>query len=537
VLFALFVLLRLGLVNRHGLWADELFSLAIATGHSLEHPPAQADPALGDYIEAPRALPPAAYSRYLKHDSPPAGPERVVRAVFLSDTSPPLYYLLLYAWTRALGTGDAALRLFSVAWALASLPVVLSLARRIGGRASLGPTYFLFTLSPVCIFYSTEGRMYSLLWFWTVAAMWLALELRRRGLRPGLFLLWVAVGAAGLLTHYFFAFVWAAAVAWLGLHPRRLSRWSQVAGVALVGLLVLPWFAYLPESLAAWRATDSWLKERPADYYAVLYWLYLPWSNFSIHGIWGVPILADLANVALFLTVFAAVWKRLGWSLFTPRRRLLWLWLMAACLGPIAFDLLKGTYIVTQARYAIAGMPAAFLLLGLGLGRLPARQCRRFLLLIGLAWLLAIARFYVGRTRAFEPFPQVGQLLAAQAGSDDLVLVHSIPSGVAGVARYMETAGASPEVHFASWTGQLKQRRVPDDLLRLAAGRKRVIIVKLHEVDEPAPEEDWLRQHAVLDSERQLYKAWIISFVPSGAETFREPEVGSSAPAPTSPTR
>jgi uncharacterized membrane protein len=110
LIFAFCTLLRIGLVNRNGLWADEFFSLAMATGHSLEHSANRADPAFGDYVEALRALPPTAYSRYLEHEVPPSSPQRVMRAVFRSDTSPPLYYLLLYAWTRALGTGDSALR-------------------------------------------------------------------------------------------------------------------------------------------------------------------------------------------------------------------------------------------------------------------------------------------------------------------------------------------------------------------------------------------------------------------------------------------
>jgi len=38
VLFVLAASLRCGLVARQGLWVDEVFSLAIATGHSIEHP-------------------------------------------------------------------------------------------------------------------------------------------------------------------------------------------------------------------------------------------------------------------------------------------------------------------------------------------------------------------------------------------------------------------------------------------------------------------------------------------------------------------
>src|SRR4029078_12082409 len=36
------------------LWADKCFSRSIATGHSLEHPASNAQPELGDYVEAPQ---------------------------------------------------------------------------------------------------------------------------------------------------------------------------------------------------------------------------------------------------------------------------------------------------------------------------------------------------------------------------------------------------------------------------------------------------------------------------------------------------
>ena len=115
---------------------DEVFSLAIATGHSLEHPAATADPALGDFVEPEGPVHAEEFKRYLAHDDPPASPARVVRAVLLSDTSPPLYYLLLYGWTLVFGTSDVALRLFSTAWSLACLPFLAGIARRTGGRGA-----------------------------------------------------------------------------------------------------------------------------------------------------------------------------------------------------------------------------------------------------------------------------------------------------------------------------------------------------------------------------------------------------------------
>jgi hypothetical protein len=527
VLIALAALLRLGLVNRHGLWADELFSLAMATGHSLEHPAAQADPALGDYVEAPQPLPPSAYSRYLEHDNPPAGPGRVIRAVFLSDTNPPLYYLLLYGWTRALGTGDTGLRLFTVVWALACLPVIWSLARWVGGRTAAVPACLLFAFAPFCVFYSTEGRPYSLLWFLTVSTMWLTLKLQRGGWHAGLFLLWVAVGACGLLTHYFYAFVWASGLWWLFLYPGQFSRKCLSAGAFLTALCVLPWYIHVAEILAAWRVTGYWLNYPPPKYVPVISQLRLPWSFLSLRIVGHMlPIWADCLNLALFLALAAAIWRRLSWSLFRPRPRLLWFWLLGACLGPLVFDLLRGSYVMTFPRYASAGMPALFLLLALGLGRLRFSVRAAFLMLITGAFLAGIGRIYLNNARSSDATRQVAQFLAEQAGTSDVVIVHSIPSTVAGIARYMESARSEKSPGFASWVGQLKQRRVPEDLQSLASGRRRIILVKINEVGEPAPEETWLRGNATPAGEYRLEEATVLYFVPRGTDTFFTLETG-----------
>ena len=56
--------------------------------------------------------------------------------------------------------------------------------------------------------------------------------------------------------------------------------------------------------------------------------------------------------------------------------------------------------------------------------------------------------------------------VGAWAGPGDLVLVHAIPSGVLGIARYLEA-----DVPMAAWVGQLGRRRVPEDLDGMLAGR------------------------------------------------------------------
>jgi hypothetical protein len=193
----------------------------------------------------------------VEHDRQPAGPARVVRAVLLSDTSPPLYYLLLNPWTRAFGTGDAALRLFSVWWAAASLPLLWLLTREVGGdiRGLVGACSSHFRL--LC---TTRPRAdVPMVWLPALALALATLRLSRAGIRFGPAALWVVAGAAGLLTHYFFGFVWLACLGWLLLAEPRPRRGALAGLGGLTLLAVLPWYLELPASLSRWRVSGEWL--------------------------------------------------------------------------------------------------------------------------------------------------------------------------------------------------------------------------------------------------------------------------------------
>jgi hypothetical protein len=519
--FVLGVLARAAVIDRQGLWADELFSLGMATGHSLEHAAGEADPTRGDFVEFPRAESPAAYARFLAHEQPPAPLARVTRAVFRSDTNPPLYYILLNAWTRALGTSDAALRALSATASLACLPAIWLLARVTGGRAAAFCAALLFTLSPPCVYYSTEGRMYALLWLWTVVFMWLVLQTAGRGLGGARALLFILVGGGGLLTHYFFAFVWAAGIGWLLIHPGRASRRGVALATLLTLVLVLPWYVRVPATIAHWRVTGDWLRWPPGNYSRIRAALHLPWSYVSLNAFGGGSIRGNALNAVLFMALAVAGALKLGRFAFTPRRLLLWFWVSAACAGPILFDLARGTYTSSVPRYAVAGMPAAFVLVGIALSRLGSRARWTVTGAVVLLCLLGLRSFHESPSRAAEPFREIGALLAEETTAEDLVIVHSIPSGVCGIARYIQGAHRDlTGIGFASWVGQLGRRRVPDDLDTLAAGRRRIVFVDIHAVRAPAPEKDWLEAHASRAGGSQLGAASLVYYRPRGSEVF-----------------
>ncbi len=528
------LVLRLGLLDREGLWVDEVFSLAVATGHSIEQDPRVSRPELGDFVEPGPAVPPTELRRYLRHDRPPAGPFRVVRATFISDTSPPLYYVLLWAWTLILGTSDAALRLFSVAWSLATLPVLRSLGRQmegeqIGGeRAALAACAF-FAVVPVGLEAGIEGRMYALTIFLCTLLAWASVALARRGWRPGLAVLWSATAAAGMLTHYFFIFVWAACALWLLLAPGRLDRRAVPALSALAALLVAPWYLRMPEILGHWRVAKGWLDGLPSLQRFLVSPVNLAASLFSLPDSWRATLanrtaLAVLLELALLLAAFLLP-RRGGWS----SRALPALWLAASCCGPLVFDLACRSKTDLILRYAWPALPAAALLAGEAATRLAARPRQLAAAALLVIWLPAYHRLALPVPRHGDSFRETGELLRRWARPGDVVIVHSIPSGVLGLARYL---GDGPRV--ASWVPQLRHRRVPEDAQALTAGERRAALVEVHAIGAPAPEETWLRRNASLAAAPRLVDARIFLFdlaSPTVRAAGSPPAPGSDLPS------
>jgi uncharacterized membrane protein len=259
------VAIQFAVLGRQSLWV-EVFSLAMAHGHSLEHSPAVADPARGDFVETDHAIPAGELQRYLKHETPPESPKRVIRAVLLSDTSPPLYYLLLYGWTLVLGTSDFAIRSLSVLCSVACLPFMAGIARRTGGDKAIVPACALLALSPLGLYFFVEARMYPLLLLCLLATAWSSLVLREGERGVWRYLLWIASSAAGLLTHYFFLFQQGAMIAFLLITPGLLKRRNLVGAVAIVGLILLPWHLEAASYLGQWRVTAGWLEIRPTRF-------------------------------------------------------------------------------------------------------------------------------------------------------------------------------------------------------------------------------------------------------------------------------
>jgi hypothetical protein len=206
---------------------------------------------------------------------------------------------------------------------------------------------------------------------------------------------------------------------------------------------------------------------------------------------------------------------RLRWRIFEGPRLLIWLWFFAACTAPSVMDILQHTFLANNPRYVLAALPAAYLLAAIALAglRMPARLL--MLLLIALVWIPPVVSLFGMRARNSQPFRKLTHLLESSAQPTDLILVHSIPSGVLGVARYTRT-----RLEMASWVQALGNRRVPESLQALIAGRARVRYVKVHLLGEPRPEEEWLSANATISSQKRIEEIRVTDFRPKDGGRF-----------------
>jgi len=160
----------------------------------------------------------------------------VVEHVTRERGGAPLHFLFAYAVAH-LGLGLGSLRLVSAAFAVASLPLVALLGRRLAGRSTGLIATALVAGSWVFLFHGVYARMYSLFLFLSLLSFLLLL----RSLDRGTWRVWALWGVAILLTisaHPYGALVLAAQGLFVPAARRDRLRQAVIAfaAVAVAGI-------------------------------------------------------------------------------------------------------------------------------------------------------------------------------------------------------------------------------------------------------------------------------------------------------------
>lgn len=182
----------------------------------------------------------------------------MLRAIRHTESTPPLYYVIAWFWSRIFGTSEIALRSLSAIIGTAVVPVGYLAARQlVREKAALVVAAFA-AVSPILVWHSQEARAYAL--FVLLSAMSIlffahAVQVpERRNLTS-----WALVSGLSLATHYFAIFLIVVEASWLLLTQRRRSVVYAVGAVAVVAAALSPLAYYQQkEDLAGWIAGLSY---------------------------------------------------------------------------------------------------------------------------------------------------------------------------------------------------------------------------------------------------------------------------------------
>jgi mannosyltransferase len=163
----------------------------------------------------------------------------MLSAIYHHESSPPLYYMLAWGWSKLFGTGEAGLRSLSALFGTASIPVFYAAARELATRQVGLAVAALAAFNPLLVWYSQEARAYALLALLGGLSLLFFARLLRAVDRRAL-ALWALFSALALLTHYFAVFLVAPEAAWLLWRRRGREVALGVGAVALVAAALLP---------------------------------------------------------------------------------------------------------------------------------------------------------------------------------------------------------------------------------------------------------------------------------------------------------
>ncbi|MEH2382320.1 MAG: glycosyltransferase [Nostoc sp.] len=380
--------LRLANLTAKPPWTDEFSTLVFSLGNNFLSVPL--DQAIAPDILLQPLQP-----------NPAASIGDVIHNLVTQDTHPPLYFVLAYLWMKLFKSDGGLVSLF----AARSLPALIG-AASIPCAYVLGRVAFrsplvghlaaaMMAVSPYGIFLAQEARHYSLAALWVTASLTcLVIATRhiqnRTPLPISIALLWVAINALGVATHYFFTLTLCTEavvlifLAWLQLQTSSKFSlffsppWRRIYAVAIgtfvAGLIWLPIFlenrnrSNLTEWIQGSRVGLDWF----SPIFQALGTLITMISLLPVESPQLlVMILSGLVMLIFFIWAVPILVTGIKIQLQHPESRMMIQVLAGVVISAIAlffiFTYFLGIDLTRGARYNFVYFPAVIVLLGASL--------------------------------------------------------------------------------------------------------------------------------------------------------------------------
>ncbi len=297
------------------------------------------------------------------------------------EHTPPLFYILIWAWQRLWGAGEFSARLLPALFGVLGVGGIYYLGRELFSSKTGLAAAAITALLSFHIKYSQEARPYSLL-FLTVVLSYLFLVrlLSRPGWKNALFY-WLFTVLL-LYTHYYGLFVFAAQLFLIAVFlgaagPKRNALLKKLLpALVLIALAYLPWGSTLFRMV---RIDAFWIKP-PAPGFFI---------GFFRQYIGSEPYLSAVFVVLLIGYLLSGK----GREEFAESRLLLASWIFIALFIPYFRSFNHPPILIV--RYSTAVLPVIILMAARGLTLLPDVKFRYFLL--GTVLLLLLVNLFYTR--------------------------------------------------------------------------------------------------------------------------------------------
>jgi hypothetical protein len=315
--------------------------------------------------------------------------------IVAKDTAPPLYYILLFIWTRIFGNSEPAVRGLSVLLYLGTVFTVFLIAKKIWHQKAGLLAVLLILANPFLFPFAFEARMYAILVFFVTLSFYFLVSQNFWG--------YVLAATAALYSHHYAGLAIVFQFFWQLFNAKKLRKnwWTVLKPYLAISLLYLPWLYPLYKQVTM-VSTGFWLgKPRLKDLFN-LYLDYLRGAQLAFKWLKYVPI---LTTGLLFLK---------KWRLKLKENLLLLGWILVPVL--LAFLLSQGKTSLFYDRYLIFIIPAMMVFLAGGLRKLS------WVLVLLFCLPLFYVNFYYFFHPTKRPFRQLSEYIKKEAQADDVLI-------------------------------------------------------------------------------------------------------------------
>jgi mannosyltransferase len=311
--------------------------------------------------------------------------DQMMHYVIRDAVHPPLHYVLMWGWVRLFGFDQIQTRLFSAIVGVLCVPLMFLVGRRLFNPRTALIAAALLVVSQCAVYYSQEGRMYSLSLMLALSVVLFFLRALHEQ-QTSDWILFLAFSILTLYTSYYAGFILAAVAGAVFIYRREypLPRLWLISTPIIIAAALLPW-------LTSGVIAAFWKRELfTADPgYMRFNWAVHPvttmnwfnsgkWNGLSAHSpLWTFPAGFLLFTVPALIGI-RPVQRRLFFTREMKQAPEGWLVCSLLWLAPMALVCLISfaTNSLFQARYVIYAMPGYLMLVAVGLDSLKPRHWR-----------------------------------------------------------------------------------------------------------------------------------------------------------------